>query len=86
MIESVRAGKPNYDKMAPWFAELVKQTVFIYAPIYADWGAVQSIEFRRVDENGGDVYEVHQEGGISSWTIFLEANGLIQDADNYRGA
>ncbi len=86
MIDGVRAGKPNYDEMAPWFAELVKQTLYIYAPTYARWGAVQSIEFRHVDMNGGDVYEVRQEHGISTWTIFLDSNGHIEDADNYRGA
>ena len=33
-----------------------------------------------VDEAGGDVYEVGQEGGFSTWTINLNSNGLIEDA------
>jgi bla regulator protein BlaR1 len=85
MIDGVRAGKPNYDEMAPWFADLVKPTLYLYAPIYARWGAVQSVEFLRVDTYGEDVYEVRQEGGISTWTIFLDSNGLIADAQNARG-
>jgi hypothetical protein len=85
MIDGVRAGKPNYDEMAPWFADLVKPTLYLYAPIYARWGAVQSVEFLRVDTYGEDVYEVRQEGGISAWTIFLDSNGLIADAQNARG-
>jgi DNA-binding winged helix-turn-helix (wHTH) protein len=85
MIDGVRAGKPNYDEMAPWFADLVRPTLYLYASIYAGWGTVQSVEFRHVDIWGEDVYEVHQERGISTWTIFLDSNGLIEDASNTRG-
>ena len=85
MIDGVRAGKPNYDEMAPWFAELVKQTLYAYAPIYARRGAVQSITFSHVDQFGGDNYIVHQEGGFSVWQIWLDSNGVIVDACNNRG-
>ena len=84
LVDSVRAGKPNYDEMASWFAELVKRTMS-FNEVYARWGAVQSIKFSHVDVNGGDVYVVRQEGGFSTWTIWLDSNGLIEDADNYRG-
>jgi bla regulator protein blaR1 len=84
LIDAIRAGKPNYDEMAPWFAELVRETTDLNR-LYARWGAVQSIEFRHVDIIGGDVYEVRQEGGLSTWTIFLDSNGLIEDAINFRG-
>jgi hypothetical protein len=84
LIDGVRAGKPNYDEMASWYAELVQQTMSLNE-VYARWGAVQSISFTHVDLYGGDVYVVRQEGGFSTWTIWLDANGVIQDADNYRG-
>jgi bla regulator protein BlaR1 len=85
MIDGVRAGKPNYDEMAPWFADLVKSTLDHYGPIYARWGAVQSVEFLRVETYGHDVYAVRQEGGVSTWIIVLDSNGLIEDAHNFRG-
>jgi bla regulator protein BlaR1 len=85
MIDGVRAGKPIYDEMTPWYAELTRQALYICAPTYTRRGAVQSIEFRHVDMNGGDVYEVRQERGISTWTIFLDSNGLIEDVDNVCG-
>jgi hypothetical protein len=47
-------------------------------------GAVQSIKFTNVDPFGGDECLVQQEGGFSTWTIWLESNGVIQDAANYR--
>jgi bla regulator protein BlaR1 len=85
MIDAVRAGKPNYDEMTPWFADLVEQTLSVYQAVYATWGAVQSVEFRHVDITGGDVYEVRQEHGTSMWSITLDSNGRIDDADNVRG-
>jgi hypothetical protein len=79
------AGKPNYDEMAPWYPELVRDASPVTRAHYAKWGAVRSIEFRQVDQNGGDVYTVSQEGGVSSWTIFLDSNGRIIDADDVAG-
>jgi bla regulator protein blaR1 len=83
LIDGILAGKPKYDEMAPWYAELVRQASPLTRAIYAKRGAVRSIEFRHVDHYGGDVYEVGQEGGISLWTIFLDSNGLIEDADDF---
>jgi beta-lactamase regulating signal transducer with metallopeptidase domain len=83
LVDGIRTRKPNYDEMAPWFAELVRQTQPLNE-VYVRWGAVRSTEFRGVDHNGGDVYEVRQEGGMSTWTIFLNSNGRIEDALNIR--
>jgi beta-lactamase regulating signal transducer with metallopeptidase domain len=84
LLDGLRTHKPNYDEMAPWFADLVKATA-AFNEVYARWGAVQSITFSHVDVSGGDVYDVVQEGGYSRWNIWLDSNGIIQDADNYRG-
>jgi bla regulator protein blaR1 len=80
LIEGIIAGKPHYDEMTAWYAELVRQAGSITRAIYAKRGVVRSIEFRHVDETGGDVYEVRQEAGFSTWVIFLNSNGLIADA------
>jgi hypothetical protein len=85
LVDGILADKPHYDEMTPWYAELVRQAGFLTRAIYAKRGAVRSIEFRHVDQNGGDVYEVGQEGGVSTWTIFLNTNGLIEDALDYAG-
>jgi bla regulator protein blaR1 len=83
LLDGLRTRNPNYDEMAPWFAELVKETTALNEP-YVRWGAVQSITFSQVDPFGGDTYTVRQEGGFSTWTIWLDSNGVIQDAQNYR--
>ena len=82
LIEGLRADKPNYDEMAPWFAELVRQTRPLNRP-YTRMGAVQSIEFRGVNLSGGDVYEVHLDGGVATWIMWLDSNGRIEDAHNW---
>ena len=83
LLEGLRTRNPNYDEMAPWFADLVKQTT-AFNEVYVRWGAVQSVTFSHVDVFGGDDYIVRQEGGFSTWMIWLDSNGTIQDADNYR--
>jgi bla regulator protein BlaR1 len=87
LIDGVRARKPNYEEMASWYAELVRQVTVTTSlnDAYARWGEVQSITFSHVDLNGGDVYDVRQEGGFSRWTIWLDSNGVIEDSDNNRG-
>jgi bla regulator protein blaR1 len=82
-LDGLRVRKPDYDEMAPWLAELVKEATPLNEP-YVRWGAVQSITFTRVDGFGGDEYIVRQEGGFSTWTIWLDSAGIIQDVDNYR--
>ena len=70
--------------MAPWFAALAKEAQKKgFNKPYTRMGAVLSVEFRGVDRRGGDVYEVHLERGTATWTIWLGANGIIEDADNH---
>ena len=81
LIDGLRMGRPNYDEMAARYAESTKPKVSVYQLGYGAWGAVQSIEFRHVDDTGGDVYEVRQEHGRSEWMIYLNTDGRIEDAE-----
>ncbi|HEX8784446.1 MAG TPA: hypothetical protein VF764_13805, partial [Steroidobacteraceae bacterium] len=85
LIEGILADKPKYEEMSPFYAEVVRKEGFITRLIYTKRGPVRSIEFRHVDRNGGDVYEVRQDGGFSTWVIYLNPNGLIEDADDWSG-
>ena len=82
VLEGLRADKPNYDEMAPWLAELTRQVRPQNRP-YTRMGAVRSIEFRGVSRSGGDVYEVHLDGGVATWIMWLDSNGLIEDGHNW---
>jgi len=86
MIDGVLKGK-CIDEVAPRLKSGCEQTMsdLHWDRIYASWGAVQSVKFLRVEAEGGmDVYEVRQEHGRSEWSIYLDANGVIQDYDDQR--
>ncbi len=78
-IDAVLVGHPNYDEMTPWMVQHTNNNLSFYKT-YAQWGTVQSIEFRGVNKYGDDVYEVRQGGGTSDWMISLDATGRIADA------
>ena len=86
VLDGVLAGKPNYNEMTPRLAERVKQSITSNTDFkpYVGMGAVRSIEFRGVSRCGCDVYEVHQEGGTSTWSISLDPNGLIENVGFHR--
>jgi bla regulator protein blaR1 len=83
LINGIMAGKPNYSEMTPWYAELVKQASPITRSIYGRMGKVTSVKFKRVTDAGGDEYSVGWEVGKSTWTIYMDADGTIEDADDY---
>ena len=86
VLDGVLAGTPNYNEMTPRLAERVKQSITSNTDFkpYVGMGAVRSIEFRGVGGSGRDVYEVHQEGGTSTWSISLDPNGLIEEVEFHR--
>lgn len=83
LIEGWRTGSPNYEEMAPWYKEFAqnKKIRGFLQTLVAPAGAVQSIEFRHVDDAGGDVYEVHMDRARGEWVIYLSADGLIEWAE-----
>jgi bla regulator protein blaR1 len=83
LIEGILSDNPPYDIMTPWYAALVRAGAKITRVVYAKRGAVRSIEFHHVSESGADVYHVRQDGGFSTWFIYLNADGIIEDADDY---
>jgi hypothetical protein len=78
-IDAIRANKPNFADMTPWLADLVRQTLPLYRDQVTEWGPIRSIQFLSINIFGGDVYEVHQDGGTSYWMISLNSAGLIED-------
>jgi hypothetical protein len=86
LIDGVLKGK-CIDELASWQKSGCEQTMrdLHWERIYASWGAVQSVKFLGVEAEGGmDVYEVRQKHGRSKWSIYLDANGVIQDYDDQR--
>jgi bla regulator protein blaR1 len=82
LIDGILTDNLPYDAMTPWYATLVREGGKVTRVLYAKRGAVRSIEFHHVSETGADVYHVRQDGGFSTWFIYLNANGIIEDADD----
>jgi beta-lactamase regulating signal transducer with metallopeptidase domain len=80
LIAGILGGAPNYDDMSPALANATRQQL----PTMQSWlqplGAVQSVEFRGVGNQGEDVYAVHQEKGVTVWRIVLGSDGKIMGA------
>jgi hypothetical protein len=77
LIEGVSTGKPPFAQMSPALADATRQQLPQLQMTIAQLGAVQSIEFRGVGNQGWDIYDVRQEHGSSQWRIALGADGII---------
>jgi bla regulator protein blaR1 len=82
LIDGILTDNLPYDTLTPWYAALVREGGKVTRVLYRKRGAVRSIEFLHVSPSGADVYHVRQDGGFSTWFIYLNANGMIEDADD----
>jgi len=80
LIAAIGTGKPNYDEMTPELADITRQQLPGLQAAVSGFGAVQSIEFRGVGNQGWDLYDVKQERGSLQWRIALDSSGKIAGA------
>ena len=80
LIAGIGAGKPNYGEMTPELADVTRQQLSKLQGAVSGFGAVQSVEFRGVGNQGWDIYDVKQEHGAMQWRILLAADGRIAGA------
>jgi hypothetical protein len=78
LIDGVISGEPNYHEMGPGLAQATRDQIGRLHAELAPLGAVQSIRFLGVGNNGADVYIVKQESGeVHHWRIALDSKGTI---------
>ena len=80
LFSGLLAGKPNYDEMAPQFAEVTRQQLAQLQVIAQALGAIQSVKFLSVTGQGMDSYEVNFEHRTANLQIMLSPDGKIQGA------
>jgi CubicO group peptidase (beta-lactamase class C family) len=80
LVTGLMSGAPNYDAMTPQFAAVTRQQLSALRAALNQWGPVQSIQFRSVNNQGMDAYEVTHEHGVSEWQIGLTADGKVSGA------
>ena len=80
LIAGLNAGTPNFAEMSPDLAGAIRQQMPKTEAAKAMLGAVKSVEFRGVGNQGWDIYDVKYERGAAQWRIALSANGIITGA------
>jgi hypothetical protein len=74
------SGKPDYDRMAPPMAKIVRKELPLYWSNLLRLGAPASAQIVGGDSAGDAVYVVDQKGGMTHWFIALGPGGKVETA------
>jgi DNA-binding transcriptional MerR regulator len=77
MIDTGRSGNPNYEQMSPEFAQKVRTQVPYWQTVGQYFGAIVSIEFVGVSNQGWDLYRVQHERDVQQYRIALGDDGKV---------
>ncbi len=77
MLEAGRVGTPDYDRMSPEFAQLARKQLPYWQIVGQHFGAIVSIEFLRVSDQGWDIYEVRHENDVHRYRIAMGDDGKV---------
>ena len=77
MLDTGRAGNPNYAQMSPEFAQVVRGQLAYWQIVGQYFGAIVSIEFVRVSNQGWDVYKVQHENDVHQYRIAMGDDGKV---------
>jgi bla regulator protein blaR1 len=80
LFGSLLAGKPIYDEMSPGLQEATHKQLPQLLAAAQHFGAIQSMEFRGIGNQGWDIYDVHHEHAVVTWRVMLAEDGKIQGA------
>jgi CubicO group peptidase (beta-lactamase class C family) len=83
VIEELRFGKPDYDRMSPDLARETRRRITEEQATIANLGALQLVTFARVGPAGPDIYLATFANGTLEWRIWLSPEGRV-DYFNYR--
>jgi DNA-binding transcriptional MerR regulator len=77
ILETGRAGNLNYDQMSPEFARIMRTQGPYWQIVEQYFGAVVSIEFLRVSNQGWGIYQVRHENDVHQYRIALGDDGKV---------
>jgi len=80
MIAWHTSGNPDYAQMRPELASLVKQQLPRTSALFKQLGALKSVEFKGVGNQGWDIYDLTFENGRAVYRIALSSDGIITGA------
>lgn len=77
MLDGGREGNPNYEQMSPEFAQVARGQLPYWQIVGQYFGAIVSIEFLRVSNQGWDIYQVEHENDVHQYRIALGDDGKV---------
>ncbi len=77
MLDAGRAGNPSYDEMSPEFAQVARGQLPYWQIVGQYFGAIVSIEFLRVSNQGWDIYQVQHENDVHQYRIAVGDDGKV---------
>ena len=77
MLDTGRTGNPNYDRMSPEFAQVVRRRLPAWQIVGQYFGAIVSMEFLRVSDQGWDIYQVQHEHDVHRYRIAMGNDGKV---------
>jgi CubicO group peptidase (beta-lactamase class C family) len=80
LLAGLVSGKPDYARLAPPFAEFVRQALPELQKRLSDLGALKSLTFVRVQPQGGDDFDAEFENGALHIGLGVNDDGSIEGA------
>jgi hypothetical protein len=76
-VAGLASGTPDYDTLAPQFADVVRQQMPRTQGLFASLGELKSVSYREPGPMGGDAYDVVFANGGLIMSVMLGADGKI---------
>ena len=77
MLDMGKAGNLNYDQMSPEFAQVARGQLPYWKIVGQYFGAIVSIKFLRVSNQGWDIYQVQHENDVHQYRIAMGDDGKV---------
>jgi hypothetical protein len=77
LVAGLASGSPDYDKLSPQFAAVVRRDLPVTHPLFSSMGGLKSVTFLGRGDMGDDVYNlVFAKGGVIM-SAALDADGRM---------
>jgi DNA-binding CsgD family transcriptional regulator len=77
LVAGLASGSPDYDKLSPQFAEVVRRDLPMTHPMFSSMGDLKSVTFRGRGPRGDDVYDLVFAKGRVRMSVALDADGKM---------
>jgi len=77
LVAGLASGSPDYDKLSPQFAQIVRRDLPVTHPMFSSMGELKSVTFLGRGEMGGDVYNLVFVNGGAIMSAGLGNDGKL---------